>query len=375
MASHNTESKEKKKKYKKMTLSQKVIAGVAIACAAFMVGAMGYHALMNWKPLIGNEGTVENKLEFSNVDSEYDDDDLDIDQIVENQVNILCLGMDEEEGHTDVMMLVSLDVKEQRIKILQIPRDSYVGVGSTGKINAAYLEGNQELSPINRVVEIINDQFYLPVDHYVMIGCQDLVNIIDAIGGIKIDVPERIVYEADKIIEAGPQTLNGQQAEWFVRFRREYVEGDTGRMKVQRLFLAACMEKAKNMGIKEIVNVLPTVMKSVRTDLSVNDITELANFCLGVDLAQTKVFMIPGEGYMYGDQAVWSIHRDSTADMLNKYFRPYQREVPAIIMPIEELVNTGEWYENTEDDFQSLINGATPGQKKEEITETTETTQ
>ena len=135
------------------------------------------------------------------------------------------------------------------------------------------------------------------------------------------------------------------------------------------------MEKAKNMGIKEIVNVLPTVMKSVRTDLSVNDITELANFCLGVDLAQTKVFMIPGEGYMYGDQAVWSIHRDSTADMLNKYFRPYQREVPAIIMPIEELVNTGEWYENTEDDFQSLINGATPGQKKEEITETTETTQ
>ena len=86
MASHNTESKAKKKKYKKMTLSQKVIAGVAIACAAFMVGAMCYHALMNWKPLIGNEGTVENKLEFSNVDSEFVDDDLDIVLSGENQV-------------------------------------------------------------------------------------------------------------------------------------------------------------------------------------------------------------------------------------------------------------------------------------------------
>ena len=108
----------------------------------------------------------------------------------------------------------------------------------TGKFNSVYENGNPEKSNIQRVVDTIQDNFGIPVDAYVTTHCYDIVDMVDLIGGIPITLDEQITYEADKIIPAGDTILNGQQAEWFVRYRHGFSEGDIGRVKIHGKFLS-----------------------------------------------------------------------------------------------------------------------------------------
>ena len=92
-------------------------------------------------------------------------------------VNILCAGIDFEEGReypngmgfTDVILYVSFDMKANKISMLQIPRDTYIGeTTTTGKINAVALQGKSD-PPIAALATLVNQQFKLPVDYYVTI--------------------------------------------------------------------------------------------------------------------------------------------------------------------------------------------------------------
>ena len=140
--------------------------------------------------------------------------------------------------------------------------------------------------------------------------------------------------------------MNGQQSEWFIRFRREYDEGDIGRVKAQRIFLAAAMEKLLNMGQTKLMSSMETIYDNewIATDLSLAEMSMLADFAAKrLTLDGVNIYMVPGEGAMYEGQAIYSIHKSEAIDIINAYFRPYQNQVYPEESTIVEAVPEGQY--------------------------------
>ncbi len=336
-----------------------------------------------WKmkqPLVELEGTLSrvDSADLSALDLKSDldsdmDDGLNLNQIIEGQYTILFLGMDESGELSDVDWLFQFDLIAGTMNILQIPRDSYMpdyASPSTMKFNSIYHSGQETgVTPIQRVVNAVEESFCVYVDCYVKLNCDDIANIVDSIGGIPITLPEQIVYEADKVLPAGEQVLDGEQSEWFVRFRHGYAEGDIGRVKAQRIFLAAAMQKMLDMSQTELLSAMQKIYKNqwIATDLSLEQISMLADFAAQrLTTDSVNVFMVPGEGATYypGDgssQSVYSIHKSATIDLLNTYFRSYQNEIYPEESTIVELVPEGEYqatdYDNTMENLEDIHEG------------------
>ncbi len=311
--------------------------------------------------LISGAEMVDDKRDFTN------------DQIIEGQFTVLVLGFDESRELSDVMMLFLFDINNHKLDILQIPRDSFVPnytTSETGKINSVYINGDQSLLPIQRTVNAVRETFGIPIDRYVTTGCDDIVEIVDIIGGIPINLPEDVFYSYDKILYAGEQVLNGEQAELMVRARKGYNEGDIGRVKAQRIFMAACMEKALDMGSVELTSFIKKVYdkKLIATDMTLGELSILADFATLIDMDEVTVQLVPGEGADNGGYSVWSIHRKATVDILNEYFRPYQVDLGYYDLPITELVEEGYYqsnvYDDNQDTLQEIADGKKPGESE-----------
>lgn len=340
-----------------------------------------------WKrrqPLVQQEGTLAkpsaNDASALNLkedlDSDYDDG-LDLDQIIEGQYTILFLGMDESGELSDVNWVLQFDLIAGTMNILQIPRDCYMpdyASYSTAKFNSIYHSGQETgVTPIQRVVNAIEENFCIYVDCYIKLDCEDIARIVDSVGGIPITLPEEIVYEADKVLPAGEQVLDGQQSEWFIRFRRGYNEGDIGRVKAQRIFLAAAMEKMLNMSQIELLGAMQDIYQNqwIATDLSLEQLSMIADFASNrLTMDSVNVFMVPGEGATYypGDgssQSVYSIHKSATIDLLNMYFRPYQNEIYPDESAIVELVPEGSYLATNNDDTQENLGDISDGETQD----------
>jgi anionic cell wall polymer biosynthesis LytR-Cps2A-Psr (LCP) family protein len=166
------------------------------------------------------------------------------------------------------------------------------------------------------------------------------------------------------VLPAGEQVLTGEQAEWFIRFRREYDEGDIGRVKAQRIFLAAAMEKLLNMGSVGLSEAMDEIYENewIATDLTLRQMAMLADFAANrLTLDSVNIFMVPGEGAMYWDQSVYSIHKNETIDLINEYFRPYQNQVYPEESTIVELVPEGEYLSTTYDGNQESLDDISNG--------------
>lgn len=340
------------------------------------VSVMKYFKL--WQPLVEQEGTIHSNTisdEDKNLkdnSSDSVDDGLDLDQIIEGQYTILFMGMDESGELSDVNWLFQFDLVQGTMNILQIPRDCYMpsyASYSTMKFNSIYNSGQETgVTPIQRVVDAIEESFCVYIDCYVKLNCDDIASIVDSIGGVPITLPEEIVYEADKVLPAGEQILDGEQSEWFVRYRHGYLEGDIGRVKAQRIFLAAAMEKLLNMSQTEIYSAMEEIYKNkwIATDLSLEQISMIADYASNrLSMDSVNVYMVPGEGAYYyggdGAQSVYSIHKQATIDLLNAYFRPYQNEIYPEESTIEELVPEGSYQATNNDDTQESLEDINSG--------------
>ena len=154
----------------------------------------------------------------------------------------------------------------------------------------------------------------------------------------------------------GLQTLNGLQAEKFVRERHSR-GGDIGRINAQREFLAALVNKFKHLSMGQISSLIPTLMQEVTTDLTVNDVLTLAPRVLSLDTSSMAFHMVPGEGTMAGSYSVWSVHKQVLADLLNQYFRPFSDPVPVEELNIQEIANTTDYYDDNDTTVNDLIDG------------------
>lgn len=310
----------------------------------------------NWTPA-AKEGQLNKDNVVLNKDTDKFGDDyndgLDLPQLIEGQYTVLFLGFEPDEYNTDIMWVMQFDIGHGKLNILQIPRDTCLPdytTSVTRKFNSIYSMGDPNITPpIQRTVNAVQENFGIPIDAYVTTTCPDIVKIIDLIGGVPIHIENEIIFEPGKIIPAGDVVLSGKQSEWFIRFRREWLQGDIGRMQNQRRFMAAAMNKLNSIVEDEGKIKLYSYIKEIYdndllyTDLSVGDIGKLADFASTISMENAVVNMVPGEdasfyaadGKVY---SVYSVHKQATIDLLNKYYRPYQRDMTEADTAIVELV-------------------------------------
>ena len=270
-------------------------------------------------------------------------------------VNILVCGIDYEEGRayssdgsndgmTDMILYCQFDIKGGALRMLQIPRNSLVATQnrkitlSNGKTYAAtnYQINSVALSnggDIAALAEVIYDQYKLPIDYYVTIDMQALVEMVDNFGGIEVYIPHDMSYGGSKLIK-GYRNLDGASAEFFVRCRHGdgYANSDIDRLNMQRYFYAGLFKRARSMGVTDILNQLPLVFKNyIKTDMDISTIAKLVVSFLKIDssniiLAQTPVFMgVPNVGKTDSFNGYSCVVPDagSIAALLNQYFCTY----------------------------------------------------
>ena len=256
-------------------------------------------------------------------------DGLDLPQYIEGQFTMLFLGFDSQDNGSgslhDVNYLLQFDLAPAGLRILQIPRDTYSPgdtSAKTQKFNSIYTCGDPALPGEQRVIQAVERRFGVPVDAYLITSCDDIAAIVDILGGVTLDMPYRIEFEADKIIEPGLQTLNGQQAAWLLRYRRGYAMGDIGRLEAQRLFIAALLQKLAAMPKLQTLAVMQRIMAAdlVETDLGADDLARLADLCSTFGAAQTDIFLLPGTPADIDGQSLWLVDEQAAAELITAYF-------------------------------------------------------
>ena len=134
-----------------------------------------------------------------------------------------CLLMGKSENMTDTIIVAKYSPSTGASALLSIPRDTFVGnnkntATASDKINSKY-----QISP-QRTIDAVNDLTGLNIKYYLTVDTKALRELVDAIGGVYFDVPIDMDYDDSSQdlyihLKAGPQLLNGEQAEWVVRFR------------------------------------------------------------------------------------------------------------------------------------------------------------
>ena len=205
-----------------------------------------------------------------------------LDVVAKNRINILVLGVDEradDVGRSDTSFVVTLDTEDKKITVLSIPRDSRVKIAGHGwdKFNHAFAFGGLPLSK-----STAENLLGVSIHYTVTIDFKGFMRMIDALGGITIDVEKRMRYsdpyddDGGLVIDLYPgvQRLSGKEAIKYVRYRDE--EGDIGRVARQQKFLKALL---KELASPQTVVRLPELAKefygAVKTDMPLSKILKL----------------------------------------------------------------------------------------------------
>ena len=202
--------------------------------------------------------------------------------------NLLFLGVDgkaESSSRSDSMILVSVDFAHMKIKLTSFLRDSWVEIPSKGKkakLNSACSSGGPQL-----VVDTLEYNFGVDIDHYVMVDFDMFTQIIDSLGGVTVEVTKKeakfINNTTRQTVESGENvTLNGEEALVYCRIRK--LDSDFMRTYRQRKVISALINQAKSAGIPALIETMNKVFPLIQTDMSALEITELA-YKAGIGIA------------------------------------------------------------------------------------------
>ncbi len=216
-------------------------------------------------------------------------------------VHILLVGVDDkiERGRADTLILAMLNFDSKRMGLLSMPRDARVHIPGhgTNKINSAYTLGGPDLC-----VEAVSALLGTTIDYYVKTDFKGIEKIVDAMGGVVIEVEKKMDYEDHYgnlyiHLRPGRQRLKGYDAMCYVRFRHD-AEGDYGRMRRQKKFLLALYRQmlAGEEGEKpDLLLLTRQITRYVKTDLSDRQIVWLASFAKRTDPASALVAAVPSK--------------------------------------------------------------------------------
>lgn len=231
----------------------------------------------------------------------------------ESPFYVLVLGSDTREegaaGRSDTIILARVDPVRKDVTLVSIPRDMQVELEGHGtqKINAAYA-----FDGVRGAVQAVSEFAGVSISHVVEIDFFGFKDIVDALGGVTVDVPPNTEYKGVSVPE-GVQTLDGEQALVFARCRKTYAEGDYQRTKNQRQLVQAVAEKVLDAPPGDIPGIVESLASAVSTDLSVTDLVDLALKMRGMDADAMKTAVVPshsgmqdGISYVFVEEPAWS---------------------------------------------------------------------
>ncbi|MGB7085162.1 MAG: LCP family protein [Phormidesmis sp.] len=210
------------------------------------------------------------------------------------------------EGLSDTMLMLRFDPASEQVSVMSIPRDTRTNVdGIITKINEANREGGPALSA-QAVSELMGG---IAIDRYMRINVQGVERLIDALGGVEVNVPKDMKYQDDSQhlyinLKAGEQRLDGDKALQFLRFRYDD-NGDIGRIQRQQMMMSALVEQALNPAtITRLPKILSVIQSHVDTNLSVEELAALVGYGAQTDRSNVQMLMLPGNFSSYEDYAL-----------------------------------------------------------------------
>ncbi len=256
---------------------------------------------------------------------------------LDRKINILILGSDynyangkrvndEEAGtrsRTDTIMLASLDPMNQTVSLLSIPRDTYALLSGYhyDKINAAMTYGGVEL-----VKSTVTDLTGVPIDYYMALKVDGLVNSVDVLGGLRIYV-EKDMYYVDETAHLGinihkgwKEAMNGEQAHQYIRFRKDEL-GDIGRVQRQQKFIRAVVDKLlQPTSWLKLPSLIAHLNENIETDIPQSTIGQIARFGAGIDKEKIRMVMLPGTFATYSGISYWQPNADQSRKVISDLF-------------------------------------------------------
>ncbi|PSN78903.1 LytR family transcriptional regulator, partial [filamentous cyanobacterium CCP4] len=254
---------------------------------------------------------------------------------VTRPVNILVMGIDEVPdaqptsdevfaGRTDTLLLVRVDAEAGTLNVMSIPRDTRVEIPGFGmdKVNQANVLGGPELVAQTLGYNLGNIQ----IDRYVRINTAAFREMVDLVGGIEVNVPGRMEY-TDRTqglyidLYPGWQTLNGDQAEQFARYRKD--SGDIGRVQRQQMLLKALRERLTNPTvIPKLPQAIRVLQRYVDTNLTLEEMLAIANFGLEIESDQLQMVMLPGRFSTPAEfnASYWLPNWEASATVMQNFF-------------------------------------------------------
>ena len=258
------------------------------------------------------------------------------------ELNFLMVGIDRssqkegddlndagvDDGNTDMILYVHFNNETGEMKMLQIPRDTMVttdrSVSGNYRINNIAKTQAADSNSMNMAALCtqVSNMYQLPIDGYMTIRLEMLVQLVDTFGGIELYVPQEMDYKGSHL-DQGYQTLNGDACEFLLRTRHIYPNGDIGRLNMQRQFYAALFRRLKSIGnIWDVARLTPAVLNYMETSLSASQLASFAVSMLKIDSSKIMICQMPIKmAGKYNGQAVVYPARQEDADLLNQYFR------------------------------------------------------
>ena len=236
--------------------------------------------------------------------------------------NIALFGIDapkEKAGRSDAIMILTLDEEHKVMKLTSIMRDSYVDIPGHGddKITHAYAFGGPELA-----MKTLNENFKVNVEEFMAVNFTSLPEIIDKLGGVKINIIQEEIHHIPGITSPGEQVLNGEQALAYSRIRYA-TGGDYKRSERQRVVLEAVFEKLKSTPTKEYPSLIDDFLPYVETNMSSMDIIKLATDAAPLVKGNLETARFPLDGYCDGKMinGVWCLvyDRQVTLNQIQEY--------------------------------------------------------
>lgn len=292
------EARPRKMPKKKKHLGLKIFA-VILALILLFVGGAGLYGYSSVKKMIGKVDYAPLKANAYINESEL--------QHASYLKNILLIGVDAREGEeaektrSDTMMLVTIDTRNNQIKLTSFLRDLYLEIPGyrEDKLNAAQSRGGTQL-----LRDTLEYNFKIRIDNYMMVSFDMFTTIIDKLGGVDVEITEKEakyinsrdhmaledVYAFPDKLSGGMQHFTGAQALWYSRIR--YLDSDFMRTARQRKVISALVKKATKQSPTDLLAMAEEIMPMIRTDLTEDEIMDLGLHALSYlqyDIVQQQI--------------------------------------------------------------------------------------
>ena len=258
---------------------------------------------------------------------------------------ILLMGIDSTDeiltknavANGDTLILITFNPKTLSATMFSIPRDSYVPIAcwpnkAENKITHAAGYGT------DCMMDTIENYFDINIDYYAKINFKGLVKLVDAVGGVDINVEKELCTDDSSrgqeiCIQPGMQTLNGEQALVYARNRKSLTNGDFGRAQHQQEIIKVLINKVKTINnVSKFMEILNTISNSLDTNLTTDQILSFYNVAKDIakrslvvddaDLIDIQQLYLQGDGQMIYDEnmrmVLWNYvpNKDSRNDIV-----------------------------------------------------------